>query len=328
MKKIIWGAALAVLLALPAWAQPKAPGTDYPNRPVRVIVAFAAGGNADINARLISTALSQQLGQQFVVENRPSGGGTVAFETIAQTPPDGYTLLVGALGSHTLNVGLYGDRLRIHPLTGVDHITISSHSPIVLATHPSMNVRTLAEFRSAVAAGGGNVLYGSSGNGSTGHISSALLLHLLGVTATHVPYRGSAAAFQDLMAGRISFQSDTISFLAEHIKNGTVNGIVIGTPERSPMAPDVPTAAEAGLPAFQATTWTPWSATLGTPLPIRQFLYEQIAIALRKPEVRDRLIQLGNTIPEGMTPEATRAFIAAELEKWVPIVRATGARVD
>ena len=328
MKRTLWSAALAVLLALPAWAQPKAPGTDYPNKPVRVIVAFAAGGNADINARLISTALSQQLGQQFVVENRPSGGGTVAFETIAQTPPDGYTLLVGALGSHTLNVGLYGDRLRIHPLTGVDHITISSHSPIVLATHPSMNVRTLAEFRAAVAAGGGQVLYGSSGNGSTGHISSALLLHLLGVPATHVPYRGSAAAFQDLMAGRISFQSDTISFLAEHIKNGTVNGIVIGTPERSPMAPDVPTAAEAGLPAFQATTWTPWSATLGTPLPIRQFLYEQIAIALRKPDVRNRLIQLGNTIPDGMTPEATRAFIAAELEKWVPIVRATGARVD
>jgi tripartite-type tricarboxylate transporter receptor subunit TctC len=328
MKKAFLSAALAVLLALPAWAQPKAPGTDYPNKPVRVIVAFAAGGNADINARLISTALSQQLGQQFVVENRPSGGGTVAFETIAQTPPDGYTLLVGALGSHTLNVGLYSDRLRIHPLTGVDHITITSHSPIVLATHPSMNVRTLAEFRAAVAAGGGQVLYGSSGNGSTGHISSALLLHLLGVTATHVPYRGSAAAFQDLMAGRISFQSDTISFLAEHIKNGTVNGIVIGTPERSPMAPDVPTAAEAGLPAFQATTWTPWSATLGTPLPIRQFLYEQIAIALRKPEVRDRLIQLGNTIPEGMTPEATRAFIASEIDRWVPIVRATGARVD
>ena len=328
MKKRFLLAAMAALMALPAWAQPKAPGTDYPNRPVRVIVAFAAGGNADINARLISTALSQQLSQQFVVENRPSGGGTVAFETIAQTPPDGYTLLVGALGSHTLNVGLYGDRLRIHPLTGVDHITISSHSPIVLATHPSMNVRTLAEFRAAVAAGGGNVLYGSSGNGSTGHISSALLLHLLGVPATHVPYRGSAAAFQDLMAGRISFQSDTISFLAEHIKNGTVNGIVIGTPERSPMAPDVPTSAEAGLPAFQATTWTPWSATLGTPLPIRQFLYEQIAIALRKPEVRDRLIQLGNTIPEGMTPDATRAFIANEIDKWVPIVRATGARVD
>ena len=328
MKKTFLTAALAALLALPAWAQPKAPGTDYPNKPVRVIVAFAAGGNADINARLISAALSQQLGQQFVVENRPSGGGTVAFETIAQTPPDGYTLLVGALGSHTLNVGLYGDRLRIHPLTGVDHITISSHSPIVLATHPSMNVRTLAEFRAAVAAGGGNVPYGSSGNGSTGHISSALLLHLLGVPATHVPYRGSAAAFQDLMAGRISFQSDTISFLAEHIKNGTVNGIVIGTPERSPMAPDVPTAAEAGLPAFQATTWTPWSATLGTPLPIRQFLYEQITIALRKPEMRDRLIQLGNTIPDGMTPDATRAFIASEIDKWVPIVRATGARVD
>lgn len=327
IRRTLLGAALA-LAALPALAQPRAPGTDYPNRPVRVIVAFAPGGNADMNARIISGALSNRLGQQFVVENRPSGGGTVAFETIAQTQPDGYTLLVGALGSHTLNVGLYGERLRVHPLTGVDHITISSHSPIVLATHPSMNVRTLAEFRAAVAAGGGQVTYGSSGNGSTGHIASVLLLHLAGIQATHVPYRGSAAAFQDLVAGCISFQSDTISFLAPHIREGRVNGIVIGTPQRSPMAPDVPTAAEAGLPAWQATTWTPWSATLGTPLPIRQFLYEQIAEVLKMPDVRDRIIALGNTIPENMTPNATRTFIASEIERWVPIVRASGARVD
>lgn len=327
IRRTLLGAALA-LAAVPALAQPRAPGTDYPNRPVRVIVAFAAGGNADMNARIISQALSQRLGQQFVVENRPSGGGTVAFETVAQTAPDGYTLLVGALGSHTLNVGLYGDRLRVHPLTGVDHVTISSHSPIVLAAHPSMGVRTLAEFRAKVAAGGGQVTYGSSGNGSTGHIASALLLHLAGIQATHVPYRGSAAAFQDLAAGRISFQSDTISFLAPHIREGRVVGIAIGTPQRSPMAPNVPTAAEAGLAGWQATTWTPWSATLGTPLPIRQFLYAQIAEVLKQPEVRDRIIALGNTIPEGMTPEATRAFIASEIERWVPIVRASGARVD
>ncbi|MBB5689774.1 tripartite tricarboxylate transporter substrate binding protein [Roseomonas alkaliterrae] len=327
IRRMLLGAALAAF-ALPALAQPRAPGTDYPNRPVRVIVAFAAGGNADMNARIISGALSTRLGQQFVVENRPSGGGTVAFETVAQTAPDGYTLLVGALGSHTLNVGLYGERLRVHPLTGVDHITISSHSPIVLVAHPSMNVRTLAEFRAALAAGNGQVPYGSSGNGSTGHIASALLLHLLGVQATHVPYRGSAAAFQDLLGARTMFQSDTISFVAEHIREGRVVGLAIGTPERSPMAPNVPTAAEAGLPAWQATTWTPWSATLGTPLPIRQFLYEQISEVLKTPEVRDRIIALGNTIPENMTPEATRAFIASEIERWVPIVRASGARVD
>lgn len=316
------------LAALPALAQPRAPGTDYPNRPVRVIVAFAAGGNADMNARLVSQALSTRLGQQFVVENRPSGGGTVAFETVAQTAPDGYTLLVGALGSHTLNVGLYGDRLRVHPLTGVDHITISSHSPIVLVAHPSLGVRTLAEFRAKVAAANGQMPFGSSGNGSTGHIASALLLHLMGTPATHVPYRGSAAAFQDLLAGRTMFQSDTVSFVAPHIREGRVIGLAIGTPQRNPMAPDVPTAAEAGLPGWQATTWTPWSATLGTPLAIRQFLYEQIAEVLKTPEVRDRLVALGNTIPDGMTPEATRAFIAAEIEKWVPIVRASGARVD
>ena len=316
--------------AVPALAQtsPRAPGTDYPNRPVRIIVALAPGGNADINARLVAGALSARLGQQFVVENRPSGGGTVAFETVAQTPPDGYTLLVGALGSHALNVGLYGDRLRVNPLTGVDHVTISSHSAIALAVTPSLGVNSFAEFRELLARNPGKYDFGSSGNGTTGHIAGVLLTQLLGAQAQHVPYRGSAAAFQDLLAGRTAFQADTISFLAEPIRSGAVRGLLIATPERSPMAPEVPTAAEAGLPEYQVTSWTPWSATLGTPLPIRQFLYEQIAIVLKQPELRERLLNLGNTIPEGMDPERTRAFIASEIERWTPIVKASGARVD
>lgn len=318
-------AALVLLVPALAAAQPRI--GDYPNKPVRVLVALAAGGNADINARLISTALSQRLGQQFVVENRPSGGGIVAFGELARSAPDGYTLLVGALGSHALNVGLYRN-LTVHPLTGVDHVTISSHSAIAVAVHPSLNVTTLAEFRDLLLRNPGRYNYGSSGNGTTGHIAGAMLVSLLGVDATHIPYRGSAAAFSDLAGGRTAFQADTISFLSEPIRAGTVRGIVIATPARSPMAPDVPTSAQAGLPAYQATTWTPWSATLGTPAPIRQFLYEQIAEVLKQPDVRDRLTQLGNTIPEGMTPDATRAFIASEIERWVPIVHATGASVD
>lgn len=318
-------AVLALLVPALAAAQPRI--GDYPNKPVRVLVALAAGGNADINARLISTALSQRLGQQFVVENRPSGGGIVAFGELARSAPDGYTLLVGALGSHALNVGLYRN-LAVHPLTGVDHVTISSHSAIAVAVHPSLNVTTLAEFRDLLLRNPGRYNYGSSGNGTTGHIAGAMLVSLLGVQATHVPYRGSAAAFSDLAGGRTAFQADTISFLTEPIRAGTVRGIVIATPARSPMAPEVPTSAEAGLPAYQATTWTPWSATLGTPAPIRQFLYEQIAEVLKQPDVRERLTQLGNTIPEGMTPDATRAFIASEIERWVPIVHATGASVD
>jgi tripartite-type tricarboxylate transporter receptor subunit TctC len=321
-------AALLLACAAQAHAQPRAPGTDYPNRPVRIVVALAPGGNADINARVVASALSERIGQQFLVENRPSGGGTVAFETVAAAPPDGYTLLVGALGSHALNVGLYGERLRVNPLTGVEHITISSHSAIAVAVHPSLGVKTLAEFRALLAANPGKYNYGSSGNGTTGHIAGAMLVQLLGVQAQHVPYRGSAAAFADLAAGRTAFQADTISFIAEHINKGTVIGLVIATPERSPMAPGVPTSAEAGLPEYQATTWTPWSTTLGTPQPIVEFLSAQIREVLKQPAVRDRLIQLGNTIPEGMTPQRTRDFIAAEIEKWTPIVRATGARVD
>lgn len=325
MKRIL---AALVLLAGVANAQPRAPGTDYPARPVRIVVALAPGGNADINARVVATALSERLGQQFLVENRPSGGGTVAFETVAAAPADGYTLLVGALGSHALNVGLYGERLRVHPLTGVAHITISSHSAIAVAVHPSLGVHTLAEFAALLRANPGKYNYGSSGNGTTGHIAGAMLVQLLGVQAQHVPYRGSAAAFADLAAGRTAFQADTISFIAPHIQRGTVTGIVIATPERSPLAPGVPTSAEAGLPAYQATTWTPWSTTLGTPPAVVAFLSTQIQAVLHEPAVRERIIGLGNTIPEGMTPERTTAFIASEIAKWTPIVRATGARVD
>ena len=316
---------LLLLLATPALAQPRA--GDYPNRPVRVVVALAPGGDADINALLVSAALSDALGQQFIVENRPSGGGVVAMETVGRAAPDGYTLLVGALGSHALNVGLYRN-LPVHPLTGLDHITISSESAMVVAVHPSTGWRNLTEMRTALLARPNHYTFGSSGNGTTGHIAAALLLSQMGVTAQHIPYRGSAAAFADLSAGRIQFQADTISFLEQHIRAGTVNGLVIGTPIRSPMTPDVPTAAEAGFPGFQATTWTPWSSAIGTPPAILEFLQQQIAAQLAAGPVRERILALGNTIPDNMTPTRTRAFIAAEIEKWVPIVRATGATVD
>ncbi|WPB83975.1 Bug family tripartite tricarboxylate transporter substrate binding protein [Sediminicoccus rosea] len=318
---------LLLLLTTPALAQPRAPGTDYPNRPVRVVVALAPGGNADINARLVSTALGNALGQQFIVENRPSGGGVVAMETVGRAAPDGYTLLVGALGSHALNVGLYRN-LPVHPLTGLDHITISSESAMVVVAHPSTGWRSLADMRAALLARPNHYTFGSSGNGTTGHIASALLLSQMGVTAQHIPYRGSAASFADLSAGRLQFQTDTISFVEQHVRSGTVTGLAIGTNTRSPMLPDVPTAAEAGVPGFQATTWTPWSSAIGTPPVILEFLQQQIAAQLAAGPVRERILALGNTIPENMTPVRTRAFIAAEIEKWVPIVRATGATVD
>ena len=310
-----------------ARAQPRAPGTDYPNRPVRVLVAFAPGGNADITARLVSGALSAQTGQQFVVENRPGGGGVVALEALAASPPDGYTIFVGALSTHALNLGLYRS-LPAHPLTGVENITVSSLSPLLLAVKPALPAAILAEFRDLLRRQPGRFQYGSSGNGSTGHIAAALRLHQLGVEALHVPYRGSAPAFSDLAAGRTDFQVDTVSFLAPHLRQGTARGLVIGAPDRSPLLPEVPSAPEAGLPQYEASTWTPWSAPKGTPAPVVRFLYEQIQVALRGEETLSKLRQLGNEAITGLTPERTRAFIAAEIEKWLPIVRATGATVD
>jgi tripartite-type tricarboxylate transporter receptor subunit TctC len=311
----------ALLLAAPAMAQ------EFPSRPVRVIVALAPGGNADINARAVSAALSALMGQQFVVENRPAAGGTVAVADVGRAAPDGYTLLVGALGSHVLNVGLYRNQ-PVNPITDLTHITISSESAIVVAAHPSLGVRNLAEFRAALAARPGAVPFGSSGNGTTGHIAGMLLLHTLGVTAQHVPYRGSAPAFADLAGGRTLWQADTISFLQEHIRAGTVVGIVNGGAARSASLPDLPTGAEAGIPGFVATTWTPWSAPAGTPAPVVELLSARIRQVLAEGPVRERLLGLGNTIPPDMTPARTRAFIAAEAEKWLPIVRATGAQLD
>ncbi|RVT96168.1 tripartite tricarboxylate transporter substrate binding protein [Rhodovarius crocodyli] len=320
MKKLAL-ALMGLVAALPAAAQ------DYPNRPVRVVVTLAPGGNADINARLVSGALSTALGQQFVVENRPAAGGTVAVETVGRAAPDGYTILVGALGSHVLNVALYPNQ-PVNPITGLDHISISSESAMVVAAHPSLGAENFAQFREQLRSRRGVVPYGSSGNGTTGHISSALLLQVMGESAQHVPYRGSAASFTDLSAGRVLFQTDTISFLAEHIQRGTVRGIVIGSAQRSPMLPDVPTGAEVGIPGFTATTWTPWSAPLGTPPAILELLSSRIQQAVASGPVRERLIALGNAIPENMTPARTRAFIEAEAEKWLPAVRATGATLD
>jgi tripartite-type tricarboxylate transporter receptor subunit TctC len=308
-------------------APPRAAGTDYPSRPVRVVVAFAAGGNADITARLISGALSAQTGQQFVVENRPGGGGVVALQALAQAPPDGHTLFVGGISTHALNLGLYKN-LPVHTLTGVENITVSSLAPMALVVHPALPARTLGEFRDLLRREPGRLQYASPGSGSAGHIAAALLLQQLGGEGLHVPYRGSAPAFNDLLAGRIDFVVETVSFVAPHVRQGAVRALLVGAKERSALMPEAPSAPEAGLPQYEATTWTPWSAPQGTPAPIVRFLYEQIQVALRSEEVAAKLREIGNEPMPGMDPERTRAFIAAEIDKWVPIVRATGATID
>jgi tripartite-type tricarboxylate transporter receptor subunit TctC len=326
-RRVLLGATIGGLAGARAQAQPRAPGTDYPNRTVRVICSLAPGGNADITARLISGALSAQTGQQFLVENRPSGGGLVALQALASSSPDGYTLFVGALSSHALNVGLYR-QLSVHPLHDIEQVTISSTSPLALAVRAGFPAKDVKSFRDVLLARPGEVTYGSSGNGTTGHIAAALLCQQLGVKAQHIPYRGSAAAFSDLAGGRIDFQVDTVSFLAPQRSPDGPQVLMIGTKQRSPMMPDVPSAPESGLPEYESQTWTPWSAPKGTPVPILNFLYEQIQLALARDDVLGRLRQLGNDPMPGMTPEKSRQFVAAEIERWVPIVRASGAAID
>jgi tripartite-type tricarboxylate transporter receptor subunit TctC len=326
-RRVLLGATVGSVVATRAQGSSRAPGTDYPSKPVQVICSLAAGGNADITARLISGALSAQTGQQFLVENRPSGGGLVALQALASAAPDGYTLFVGALSSHALNVGLYRN-LPVHPLHDIEQVTISSTSPLALAVRAGFPARDVRSFRDVLHGKPGECTYGSSGNGTTGHIAAALLCQQLGVRAQHIPYRGSAAAFSDLSGGRIDFQVDTVSFLAPQRRADGPQVLMIGAKQRSPMMPEVPSAPESGLPEYESQTWTPWSAPKSTPAPILQFLYEQIQLALVRDDVLGRLRQLGNDPMPGMTPEKSRRFVASEIERWVPIVRASGAAID
>ena len=295
---------------------------------MRVIVPFAPGGATDVVARLVSDAASQMLGQNIVIENRAGGAaGLIGSEAAAKSAPDGYTIMIHS-NAHVIAPSLVA-RMPFDPIADFAPVAHLGRIPQVLVINRAIPATDMQSLITWLRANSGKINFASAGIGSANHLTSEVFRAALpNVEMQMVQYRGGGPAMAAVISGEAHMAVDPTASATSHIRAGTVRGLVIATPERSPMAPDVPTAAEAGLPAFQATTWTPWSATLGTPLPIRQFLYEQIAIALRKPEVRDRLIQLGNTIPDGMTPDATRAFIASEIDKWVPIVRATGARVD
>ncbi len=313
-------AALFVLGAVPARA------TGYPDHPIRLIVPFPPGGPTDIFARLIAQALTMRLGQQVIVDNKGGAGGNLGTEVVAKSKPDGYTLLFGTAATHGINVSLYRS-LPYDPVKDFEAIALVGVVPQVLlgaANQPD----TVKGLISKLRAEPGKWSYGSAGNGTTNHLSGELFKKLAGVDVTHVPYRGTGPAMQDLLAGRLAFMFGSFGPAAEYVKAGQMHALAVCAPVRSAIAPDVPTLAEAGLPGLESGTWNVVVAPAGTPQDIVVRLNRAVNGALKTPEMAGRLRQLNMEPADDLSPADTRAFIEAEIRKWRAVVELAGARID
>jgi len=321
--------ATAIFAATAWFAAGAMPAAAYPDRPVTIVVPFAAGGPSDIIARIIAEHWSRTLGQQFVVENVTGAGGTVGAIRVMRAAPDGYTLLAGNLGTQAASVGLYAN-LAYDPRTDFEHIILTASTPMLVAARKDLPVKDFREFIAYLKANDAKLNYGTGGVGATSHLTCLFLDYLLGTKTTHVPYRGSGPALQALIGGQIDYVCDQTVGIVPSIQGGLVKGLVVAIPERSPVLPDVPTSIEQGMAKFQATGWNVLLAPRNTPGAIVDQLNAAGVASLKDEGVRKRLLELGAELPG--VAEQTRASAAAlvrtEIEKWVPVIKAAGVVVN
>ena len=297
----------------------------WPSKPVTLIVPFAPGGTTDIVARPYAQALSQELGQPVVVENRAGAGGTLAAGVAAHAPPDGYTLFVATV-AHTMATSLYR-QLPYDFERDFVPITILATVPNILIVNPSVPAKSVRELIDYAKANPGKLAYGSAGNGSTEHLSAELFKSMAGVDMVHIPYKGGAPMMTDLIGGQIQVAIETSGSAAPHIKAGKVRALAVTTTTRSPAFPEVPTLAESGLKGYDVTTWYAILAPRGTPEEIIAKLYNATAKILRTPDMKQRLEQFGGE-PGGLAPEQFAVFIKSETAKWAKVVKESKATVD
>jgi tripartite-type tricarboxylate transporter receptor subunit TctC len=308
-----------LLLASAALAEP----ADYPNKPVRVIVAFTAGGTTDILARAVSQKLTEQFKQNFIVDNKPGGGGNIGTEMAARAAPDGYTLIVGSVGPIAVNPTLF-KKLNVNPLVDLVPVVQIADVPNVLVVHPSVPAKTVDEFVAYAKANPGKLNYGSTGVGTSSHLSGFMLNKRTGAETTHVPYKG-ADALKDLLAGRVQYMFATIPSVIQHIHAGKLRAIAVTSARRSRSLPDAPTVIESGFPGFEAGSWFGFFAPRGTPEPVIAALNKAVNEAL--PSLEAQMIREGAD-PVGGSPAQFGQFVQKEYEKWKLIVRDSGASAE
>jgi tripartite-type tricarboxylate transporter receptor subunit TctC len=297
---------------------------SYPTRPVRIIVGFAPGGATDIMARLIGQWLSERLGQQFIVENRPGAASNIGTEVVVNAPPDGYTLLV-VTSVNTVNATLY-ERLNFNLIGDIAPVASLHREPFVVAVNPSVPVKTIPEFITHAKANPDRINMASAGVGSGNHIAGELFKMMTGVKLVHVPYRGGGPALVDLLGGQVQVLFATMSSSIEYIRGGKLRALAVTTATRSPALPDVPTVAEF-VPGYESSFWTGVGAPKNTPTEIVDKLNDEINSALADPKMKARLAELGATALPG-SPADFGKFIAEETEKWGKVVKFSGAKAD
>ena len=297
----------------------------YPNKPVKILVPFVAGGTSDIVARAVGQKLTEA-GYTALVENRPGANGSIAAEALAKSPADGYTIMVGSIGVFAINMGLYKNP-KYDTLKDFDAITVAVRTPNVLITPPNFPANSVKEFIDYARKNPGKVSYGSSGSGSSDHLSAELFKQQTKTFGVHIPYRGGAAAQTDIMAGNIEASFQNFGTVVPYIRAGKMKALAVTSAARMPQFPNLPTMIEAGLAGFDVTSWQAVAAPKGTPKDVVVKLQADIVRGFRSPELSQRFSDQGFETVLG-SPDATTAFFKDEIERWAKVVKASGAQVD
>ena len=303
----------------------------WPNKPVRIVVPFAPAGTTDILARALAPELGKAFGQTFIIDNKPGAGGNLGADAIAKSPPDGYNLLMGTVGTHAINAALY-PKMPFDPVRDFVPIVLVAGVPNVLVMNPAKaeayGIRNVADLIRYAKANPGKLNMASSGNGTSIHLSGELFKALTGTFMLHFPYRGSGPALLDLMGGTMDLMFDNLPSALPQIRGGKLKALAVTSAQRSAALPDLPTIAEAGpVKGFDASSWFGLFAPSGTPAEIVNRIQQETAKALQSSALKERLLSQG-AIPGGQPPAEFAKFIAAETKKWAQVVKASGAKVD
>ncbi len=315
-----WGVLVALVFAAPVWAQP------YPTKPIRMVVPSAPGSGPDLIARVVAQKLTESLGKPVVADPRPGAGGSLGAEIVAKSPPDGYTLIMGSAGSHSVNSALY-PKLPYDAVKDFAPISLVSTAPNILIVHPSLPVKSVKDLVALARAKPGDLTFGSGGNGSTAHLSGELFRVLAKVNMVHVPFKGAPAAVIGVMTGEISLAILNLPPALPHVRSGKLKALGVSTATRSSAVPDIPTIAEAGLPGYDAGTWYGLLAPAGTPGEIIARLNVELVKGLRSAEMKKRIAAEGGDVIGG-TPDEFTAVIKRDIEKWTRVVAASGAKAN
>jgi len=310
----------ALVLAYPAQAQ------TYPARPVRMVIPFSAGGAADVPGRILMQKVSEALGHQVVVDNRPGAGSTIGAELVAKAPPDGYTLLMIS-NTHFVSAALH-KKLVYDAVGDYAPVTQVTTAPNVIVVHPSLPVKTIRELIALAKAKPGKIDYASSGNGSTQHLTGALFCKMAGIDMTHIPYRGSGPVTADLLSGQVTVGFPGIAGMLAHIKAGKLRALAVTGTKRSPELPNLPTVAQAGVKGYDVTAWFGVAGPKGMPRDIVLKLHTELLRVLKNPDVQKLLLTAGQEVAWQETPELFGEMLKVESAKWARMVKESGAQVN